>query len=160
MWDGIWVVPSTTVGPRPLPHTKCRQSFRDLGVAARFPSFPCLYFVHIPRLLATRAYVAKLISAMATTMAIAGAASSQALLAVSCSKLPGSLRHLHSAVALPPLRLLSTAATPQRLIYVRATSQVDTTSASSSKATVPDTEISITKVHDETLPCICYLFVC
>ena len=113
-------------------------------------SFRCLEFVGTnPPPLASRVYVAQFCSAMATTMAIAGAASSQAFLAVSCSKLPGSLRH--SAVALPPLRLLSAAARPQRLVCVRATSQVDATSASSSKATIPDTEISITKVRDGTL---------
>ena len=36
MWDGTWVVPSTTVGPRSVPHTKCWHSFRDLGMSARF----------------------------------------------------------------------------------------------------------------------------
>jgi hypothetical protein len=81
---------------------------------------------------------------MAMAMAM-NVASAQALLAVSAPRQIGSFRHC--AVALPPLRFKAAAAAlPRRLVVVRATSQVDTGSTSSSKATVPDNEISITKV--------------
>lgn len=80
---------------------------------------------------------------MAMTMIMAmNVASAQALSAVSSHRNVAALRHC--AVALPPLR--SAAALPRRLVVVRATSQVDTGSTASSKATVPDTEVSITKV--------------
>lgn len=84
---------------------------------------------------------------MAMAMAM-NVASAQALLAVSTShRNIGALRHC--AVALPPLR--SAAVLPRRLVVVRATSQVDAGSSASSKATVPDTEISITKTSFGTI---------
>lgn len=76
-------------------------------------------------------------------------ASAQALLAVSTShrNIGASLRHC----ALP-LLWSRAAVLPRRLVVVRATSQVDTGStASSSKATVPDTEKSITKTSFGTI---------
>lgn len=81
-------------------------------------------------------------SAMAMTMAM-NVASAQAMLAVCGHREFGAVRHC--AVALPPLR--SAAALPRRLVVVRATSQVEAGSSASSKPTVPDTEISITKVR-------------
>ncbi|KAG0592542.1 hypothetical protein KC19_1G261400 [Ceratodon purpureus] len=89
-------------------------------------------------------FLAGAIMAMAMTMTVA---SPQALLAVSTARQIGTLRHC--AVALPPLR--SKAALPRRLVVVRATSQVDAGSAASSKAIVPDTEVSITKTSFGTI---------
>ncbi len=72
-------------------------------------------------------------------------ASSQAVLAVSCHKLSLPRRAcLRSVRVLPSLRPPGSKA--RGLTLVRATSQVDTSAVPSSKETVPDTEISITKV--------------
>jgi hypothetical protein len=83
---------------------------------------------------------------MAMTMAM-NVASAQAMLAVCGHREFGAARHC--AVALPPLR--SAAALPRRLVVVRATSQVEAGSSASSKPTVPDTEISITKTSFGTI---------
>uniref|UniRef100_A0A7I4DMG6 Uncharacterized protein n=1 Tax=Physcomitrium patens TaxID=3218 RepID=A0A7I4DMG6_PHYPA len=89
---------------------------------------------------------------MAMTMAM-NVASAQAMLAVCGHREFGAVRHC--AVALPPLR--SAAALPRRLVVVRATSQVEAGSSASSKPTVPDTEISITKYAElKPVPCITY----
>ena len=115
---------------------------RDVGVAYDV--------VHLRRLpqgplfsqLALTIRVAPFCSAMAMAMEMTSA-SAQALLAVSAHRRLVSLRHC--TVALPPLRSHAPAL-PRRLVVVRATSQVDTGSTASPKATVPDTEVSITKV--------------
>lgn len=85
---------------------------------------------------------AVVLSCSATAMAAMAmtVTSPQALLAVSNHRQIGSVRHC--AVALPPLR----SNLPRRLVVVRATTQVDAGSTASSKATVPDNEVSITKV--------------
>ena len=107
--------------------------------------------VHLRRLpqgpfsaLALSIRVAPFCSAMAMAMEMTSA-SAQALLAVSAHRrlvsLPPPAARRYAASAVPRHLLL-----PRRLVVVRATSQVDTGSTASPKATVPDTEVSITKV--------------